>query len=119
MWIAIFLASRAAGWIVSALAVWAAWTHRISAMPGWLLSTVIVAAAAFLFLLGVFLPTLVSGFLQPVPIGLFAAAMVAVATAQCLPAVALAVGAALARAVRNGAVAVGDHMRGEAPTPPP
>jgi hypothetical protein len=119
MWVAIFLASRAAGWIVSALAVWAAWTHRISAMPGWLLSTVIVAAAVFLFLLGVFLPTLVSGFLQPVPIGLFAAAMVALATAQWLPAVALAVGAALARAVRNGAVAVGDHMRGEAPTPPP
>jgi len=119
MWVAIFLVYRAAGWIVSALVVWAAWTHRISAIPGWLLSSVIVAAAVFLFLLGVFLPTLVSGFLQPLPIGLFAAAMVALATAQWLPAVALAIGAALARAVRNGAIAVGDHMRGEAPTPPP
>jgi len=119
MAVGLVLAYRAAGWIVSALLVWAAWTHRISAIPGWLLSTVIVSAAVLLFLLAFLLPTLASGFLQPLPIGLLTAAVVAAATAQSVPAVALAIGAALALAVRNAAAAVGDHLRGEAPTSPP
>jgi Common central domain of tyrosinase len=99
--------------------LWAAWTHRVSAIPGWLLPTVIVAAAVFFFLLAVLLPTIASGFLQPLPIGLLAAAVVAAATAQWFPAVALAIGAALARAVRNAALAVGAHLRDKAPTTPP
>lgn len=44
-WLTLALVARAAGWIVSAFVIWAAWTHGVSASPGWLLSTIIVAAA--------------------------------------------------------------------------
>jgi hypothetical protein len=119
MGVGVVLAYRVAGWAVSALLVWATWTHRVSAIPGWLLSTVIVAAAVFFFLVAVLLPPVAAGFLYPLPIGLLAAAGVAIATAQRVPAVVLAIAAALAHAVRNAALAVGDHLRHEAPTTPP
>jgi hypothetical protein len=109
MLLALVVATRVAGWVVSALVVWAAWTHRVSAIRGWLLSTIVVAAAIFFFLLGILLPTLVAGFLHPLPIGLLAAAVVTLATTQWLQGVALAIGAVLARAVRSGALAVQKH----------
>jgi hypothetical protein len=46
------------GWIADALLVWSAWTHRVSAIPGWELSTAIVGVAVFLSLLGVVIPPL-------------------------------------------------------------
>jgi hypothetical protein len=110
MVLGLVVATRVAGWMVSVLGVWAAWTYRVSAVPGWLLLTIVIAAAVFFFLLGILLPTLVTGFLHPVPIGLLAAAVVALATAQWLPGVGLAISAVLARAVRSGALAVQKHV---------
>ena len=104
------------GWIVSALAVWATWTHGISAIPGWLLSTVIVAALALLYGLSVLgVPDVVMGFLYPVPTGLFAAAVVAVATAQWLPAICLAIGAFLALYVRAASKGISDYLKTQPP----
>jgi hypothetical protein len=94
------------GWVASALIVWSVWTHHVSSIPGWLLSTAIVAAAVLLVVLSVAIPGAVKGFLRSVPVGLIAGAVVALATAQWLPALTLGIGAILARAVRAGAQAV-------------
>jgi len=99
------------GWIVAALVVWAAWAHHVSSISSWLLSTVIVVGAVLLFLAGVLIPRPVKRFLQPVMVGLTAAAGIAFATTQWVPAISLAIGALLAGAVRRSAVGVEAHIR--------
>jgi len=106
-------------WIASALLVWSAWTHRVSAIPGWELSAAIVAVAVFLFLLGVAIPRPVKDFTRFLPVGLIAATGVALGTAQWFPAVALAIGAALATRVRSAAEAAEAHIKAHEGGPPP
>ena len=101
--------NRAAGLLGSVLLVWAAWTHRLSAVQPWLLSTIVVGAAVMFFVLSIGLPTLVKGLLVTTPGGLGAAAFVAFATAQWFPAVAMAIGALLAIRVLRGARALQKH----------
>jgi hypothetical protein len=115
-WFGLVVVYRAAGWVVSALAVWATWTHRISGISGWLLSTVIVASLILLdglSLLGA--PDIVVGFLYPVPIGLLAAAVVAAATAQWLPAVCLGVGGLLVLYARAASKGISDCLKTKPP----
>ena len=109
MGLVLVVLNRIAGLLCSVLLVWAAWTHRISAIQPWLLSTIVVGAAVVFFVLSVATPRLVIGFLTTIPLGLGAAALVAVATAQWFPAVALAIGAALAIRVIRGARALLRH----------
>ena len=98
-------------WIASALLVRSAWTHRVSAIPGWELSAALVAVAVLLFLLGVAIPRPVKDFTRFLPVGLIAAAGVALGTGQWLPALALAIGAALAKRVRSAAQAAEAHIK--------
>jgi len=105
----LFVVNGVTGWIASAVLVWAAWTHRVSSIRGWLLSTVIVTAAVFLFLLSVWVPLLVKSFLFSVRVGFVAAAVVALATTQWFPALALSLGALLAQAVREAATTLEGH----------
>lgn len=107
--------NRTAGLLGSVLLVWAAWTHRLSVIQPWLLSTVVVSAAIALFALCIVLPTLVKGFIATAPLGLGAASLVAAVTAQWRPAVALALGAVLASAILRSARALQKHDSG-APT---
>jgi hypothetical protein len=117
LFVLVLVVNRVTGLIGSALVVWAAWTHRVSAIPGWALSSVIVGAAIFLFLLSVATPRPVKDFLWSVRVGLVVAAAIALATAQWFPAVALGIGAVLAGAVEAAAKGVEVHER-EHPYPP-
>lgn len=109
---------RVIAWASAAFLVWAAWTHRLSALPGWLLSTVVVATAIVLFCLTVAVPTLAKALLRPLSLALSLSAIVSVATKQWAGGIATTAGAMLAVALLKGAVAGEATFRGPRPDVP-